>query len=170
MSQARDIAFHPSSPLSSSEGADSFQATPDTRLTVFSPEDGAAKSSNFQDASSTGTETRPTTFAIGNFRDSARLQDRDPFAAGAQACKSQHQKLSPTASAFRPFTAFLSNGGIFPDSDSRTANDHYSQAISSTLSPDLGLSRCVLFSSASKGSGPISLDSYLAVSVDACFA
>ncbi|SPQ22723.1 37c45b28-bf54-462f-b6d1-7581398aa1e8 [Thermothielavioides terrestris] len=112
MAQARDAAFNPSSPHSSTGGADSYknEGTPDTKLTVFSPGDNSAKPSKLLAAlnlsgpfDSTGRFVKPTE-AFSS--DVSITSEKDPFISSTTVPK-KAQKLSPTASAFRPVSVPL---------------------------------------------------------------
>ncbi|KYK54535.1 meiosis protein MEI2 [Drechmeria coniospora] len=125
MAQSRDHE-NPSSPRSSTGGAESFKGTPDTRLTAFSPDGGSAKTSKIlQGLAHSPSATPPAGFSVSNFRSGAA--HLDPFITPS------HQpgtRLSPTASTFSPFPST----GKVPSS-----ND--SEPVAAALSNDLGLSR-----------------------------
>ncbi|KAK3997267.1 RNA recognition motif 2-domain-containing protein [Cladorrhinum sp. PSN332] len=118
MTQTRESAFNPSSPRSSSGGgADSNNqdGTPDTRITTFSPDDGAQHTHrHFQTAFGTHGRTsvdgtKPANDDFETHDDSNRAkyqqrqvnrltsQDKDPFVT-----TKPEKQLSPTASDFRP--------------------------------------------------------------------
>lgn len=113
MAQARDTGFNPSSPHSSSGGADSYkhEGTPDTRLTAFSPDDNSARSNKLLNRTLTlGTATSQDAhshhFHSHNSSDGysvapASGSDKDPFISTSSISKPD-QKLSPTASSFLP--------------------------------------------------------------------
>ncbi|KAK4650089.1 hypothetical protein QC762_702420 [Podospora pseudocomata] len=114
MAQSRDGTFNPSSPHSSSGAADSYKhdGTPDTRLTAFSPDDGSARSNKLY-AGITGMSLNgPTNHSLfhqkstEHFGNVAPVAEKDPFiSSNATPSKSTlDQKLSPTASAFRPLS------------------------------------------------------------------
>lgn len=127
MSQIRDHQINPSSPHSSSGGAESFRGTPDTRLTTFSPNDGSARSMKpLGPASRSAPATPPANSAIEEPREPASQPDKDPFVTSGQATQ-----LSPTASAFTPFCDFHQDSGSFH---------------ASSLSTDIGISRSLLVS------------------------
>ncbi|RCI10754.1 hypothetical protein L249_5365 [Ophiocordyceps polyrhachis-furcata BCC 54312] len=95
MAQNRDME-NPSSPRSSSGGADSLKGTPDTRLTTFSPDNGSSKH----------PQGLPRSFP-------ATSLDKDPFVTPSHRLGT---RLSPTALAFSPFPAvkqlpFMGEGG-----------------------------------------------------------
>jgi hypothetical protein len=112
MAQVRDPTFNPSSPHSSSGGADSYknERTPETRLTVFSPDDSSTRSGRLLTTLSLGPSSEHSVqFHLKpaeGFSDAAANQDRDPFISDTTAPKSG-QKLSPTASAFSPVSVPL---------------------------------------------------------------
>lgn len=150
MSQTRDSHFNPPSPRSSSGGANSFKGTPDTRLTAFSPEDGSAKSSKLlKDLARSASATPPVRLPVNSSRGAISHLDKDPFVTPTHG---QGTRLSPTASAFLPFTSVVDQSlpaGTGP--------------VATALSTDLGLSRQLDVSS----SAPLSaseVDAWLAVS------
>ncbi|KAK0666174.1 putative meiosis protein [Cercophora samala] len=108
MAQARDATFNPSSPHSSSGAADSYKhdGTPDTRLTAFSPDDGSARSNKLYPGI---TGLNPALFhqkSTEHFGNVAPAVEKDPFISGdpTPSKSTLDQKLSPTASAFRPLS------------------------------------------------------------------
>ncbi|EFQ36757.1 RNA recognition domain-containing protein 2 [Colletotrichum graminicola M1.001] len=95
--------FNPSSPRSSIGGAESFKGTPDTRLTAFSPEGGSTRSSRLlKSTSQDSLETTPSRYSTSAFGSVTSSAEKDPFIAVKP--NSGHQKLSPTASTFQPFS------------------------------------------------------------------
>ncbi|KAK2000497.1 RNA recognition domain-containing protein 2 [Colletotrichum falcatum] len=104
MAHSRETAmFNPSSPHSSIGGAESFKGTPDTRLTAFSPEGGSARSSRLlKSTSQDSPDTTPSRYSTSAFGSVASSAEKDPF-IGAKS-NPGHQKLSPTASTFQPFS------------------------------------------------------------------
>ncbi|KAK1598814.1 RNA recognition domain-containing protein 2 [Colletotrichum navitas] len=95
--------FNPSSPHSSIGGAESFKGTPDTRLTAFSPEGGSTRSSRLlKSTSQDSPETTPSRYSTSAFGSVTSSAEKDPFIAVKP--NSGHQKLSPTASTFQPFS------------------------------------------------------------------
>jgi hypothetical protein len=76
---------NPSSPRSSSGGAESFKGTPDTRLTAMSPDDGPKSSS-----------------LLKSFRSVVSHMEKDPFITSMHGVGT---RLSPTASTFSPFVS-----------------------------------------------------------------
>lgn len=158
MAQTRETAFHPSSPHSSSGGGDSYKhdGTPDTRLTAFSPEENSAKSTKLlQTASSGSAQGRPVQFAVkpaNGYRGTHIPNvEKDPFITSTAVIQKPEQKLSPTASAFRPFSVPIVVHGSAdgPSFAPATAPDHQQPAtpLSASFSADLQLSRdLVIFS------------------------
>ncbi|CAH0042940.1 unnamed protein product [Clonostachys solani] len=130
MAQSRDPVFNPQSPRPTAGVSGSFNGTPETRLTAFSPAEGSAKSANLlpgiSRASSTTTPVKPL---ITRYGGSVSHLEKDPFVT-------QNTKLSPTASTFRPF----SSPGFIP-------SVHIASPVASALSTDLGLSRLLNISS-----------------------
>ncbi|KAK2023838.1 RNA recognition domain-containing protein 2 [Colletotrichum zoysiae] len=104
MAHSRETGmFNPSSPHSSIGGAESFKGTPDTRLTAFSPEGGSARSSRLlKSTSQDSPETTPSRYSTSAFGSVTSSAEKDPFTAVKS--NSGHQKLSPTASTFQPFS------------------------------------------------------------------
>lgn len=164
MAQTRDqaTALQQSSPDSSKGGADSlkYDGTPDTRLTAFSPEEGSARSSKaIRPLTLSLPDPRPTKFSSTQskaFRsnDSLQQQEKDPFVT-APVSKPE-QKLSATASAFRPFTQILAarGTGSSVDEDLGTCREDAIQpqpmSVFRETSTDLQLSRCLVISSPSR--------------------
>lgn len=123
MTQPQTMAFHPSSPPSEG-GADSYtyEDTPDTRLTSFSPLDSDwSKSSRLlnaltlstgkADGESGGLGGPSATLHRMASADSLTsvIHDKDPFISSSpekpQTQPHTQTKLSATASAFRPLSA-----------------------------------------------------------------
>jgi hypothetical protein len=147
MAQSRDNHFSPSSPHSSSGGADSFKGTPDTRLTAFSPTDGSAKSARLMQNLCRSTSTTPPARHAGqNYLDPTSPIDKDPFVSPGH-----RTGLSPTASSFQPFF----KPGFIPPSPS-------AGVIASALSSDLGVSRLVAISALNAVS-PTQVEAWLKV-------
>ena len=128
MAQARE-RDNPSSPRSSSAGAESFKGTPDTRFTAFSPEGGSSKSSKvLHGLIHSNSATPPAGLPSGSFRSVGPAHlDKDPFVTPSNQAGT---RLSPTASAFNSFAGTINiplpgDGG----------------PITASLSTDLGLSR-----------------------------
>lgn len=118
MSQPQDMAFHPSSPPSEG-GAESYKYadTPDTRLTVFSPQDDSAKSSRLLSSLTLSTEknsVQPIKFGVNTSTSVHRMasmdsiasviHDKDPFISCTPEKTQTSTRLSATASAFEPTT------------------------------------------------------------------
>lgn len=124
-----------SSPRSSSGVEESLKGTPDTRITTISPEGARTKSTNFLHVpplSNTASST-PAEMAADNQSGPSIGQDRDPFLTPRHG---QRTRLSPTASAFNPFT------NINTLSEAREISP-----VATALSTELGLSRCLQISS-----------------------
>lgn len=144
MAQPRENHFNPSSPRSSTGGADSFKGTPDTRLTAFSPDDGSAKSSKLlKNFSRSASATPPVRHPVNSYRGSVSHLDKDPFVSPVH-----DTRLSPTASAFSPDAQAVS-----------FSLPHTGQPIATLLSTELGVSHHLDISSSS----PLSVSE-----VDAC--
>lgn len=125
---------NPSSPRSSSGGADSFKGTPDTRLTSLTPDEGSKSSSLLKSfARSAAATTSPARLPTSSFRNAVSHLDKDPFITSIQGVGT---RLSPTASAFSPFVG--STYVRLPNGDG---------PISAALSTDMGLSRILVISS-----------------------
>jgi hypothetical protein len=180
MSQVRDSAFMPSS-RSSSIGADSFHhdTTPETKGTIFSPND---KSVN------TTTKVLSTLYFNGPanpiirypgqtadaFASSLTTAERDPFVSAATINKSE-QKLSPTASAFRPPSGpVVAHGSLDavhgPNTGLGANRQSFSGPVQTTppFSTDLGLSRCLVVYSTSHPVMMNQLEEYIMVSLITC--
>ncbi|KKO99341.1 hypothetical protein THAR02_08551 [Trichoderma harzianum] len=125
---------NPSSPRSSSGGADSYKGTPDTRLTAMTPDEGSKSSTLLKSyARSAAVATSPARLPAGGFRNTVSHLDKDPFITTIQGVGT---RLSPTASAFSPF---VGNTYVrLPNGDG---------PISAALSTDMGLSRILTISS-----------------------
>lgn len=134
MAQTRDNHFSPSSPHSSSGGADSFKGTPDTRFSNYSPADGSAKSTKLlKGIAHSALATPPVRHPVSGYRGPVSQLDRDPFVTPGQATR-----LSPTASAFQPFSE-----------PSLATPSSAACPVASALSTELGLSRLLDLSSPS---------------------
>ncbi|KAL9473718.1 hypothetical protein ACSS6W_008098 [Trichoderma asperelloides] len=124
---------NPSSPRSSSGGADSFKGTPDTRLTSMSPDDGSKSASLLKSFARSATTTSPARLPTSSFRGVISHMDKDPFITSMHGVST---RLSPTASTFSPF---VGNTYVrLPDGEG---------PISGALSTDIGLSRILVISS-----------------------
>lgn len=125
MALTHDVnGFDPSSPHSSCGGAESFKGTPDTRLTSFSPDEKPAKTSCITEL--TGKPwagTKPSQFPVGIVGKTPSIGDKDPFVTVYSRARTT-SLLSPTASAFHPFSAQseLSEGLTNSMSTSRGSN------------------------------------------------
>ncbi|KAI5864582.1 RNA recognition motif 2-domain-containing protein [Durotheca rogersii] len=110
--QSREGHFNPASPHSSSGAADSFNGTPDTRLSAFSPEDGSARSTKTLGSLGSGArEAGPIKYPANSQQPLERSNsfyhgnphlDKDPFITSSSSSLKTTQKLSPTASTFFP--------------------------------------------------------------------
>lgn len=166
MSYAKEVSFQPSSPQSSGAGVESFQATPDTRLTTFSPEDSLAKAAeSTRSANLVGAEGPSAHLPVNVFRSSRTQVDKDPFVATPEGRLSQ-QKLSPTASTFRPFGNLAIQASPHPASASVHASGHAIPQLPSTLSTDIGLSRCLALGAPGKRVVLADAEAYFTVSVE----
>lgn len=181
MALPREPNLHPSSPESSKGGGGSYkhEGTPDTRLTAFSPEEASVRSSkvtklpNLKSSDSQVT-IFPTNAGNGiTFSNITGLQlEKDPFVSSSATALKPDQRLCPTASAFRPFSNPLAprgvviapnaqessfGGGIEPDAS------HLTIPVSSVLSTDLQLSRCIEISSPTQIVTVDNVEAFLAV-------
>ena len=183
MAQPQDLlAFHQSSPESSKGGGDSYkhEGTPDTRLTAFSPDETSVRSSKVMKLPSLRVP-EPAGFPaqISNakpFGSIAGLQlEKDPFVSSGNTLKPD-QRLSPTASAFRPFSNPLTPRGVVDtatpfegafdggvEGGSHHGTHHGTIPVSSALSTDLSLSRCLEISSLTQIVTVDDVEAYLAV-------
>jgi hypothetical protein len=124
---------NPSSPRSSSGGADSFKGTPDTRLTSMTPDDGSQSSSLLKSFARSAAAASPARLPASSFRSAVSHLDKDPFITSLHGVNT---RLSPTASTFNPF---VGNTYVrLPSGDG---------PISGALSTDMGLSRILVISS-----------------------
>ncbi|TLD28944.1 hypothetical protein PspLS_03853 [Pyricularia sp. CBS 133598] len=161
--QAREgtVAFNPSSPHSSNGAAESCKhdGTPDTRLTAFSPEENSAKSTELMatiasGSSDSGSTNYSTNQAVQYLSGQSAIE-RDPFVSTDTPARKQEQKLSATASAFRPYSSPLDAQGS-GDAASKFSPDQASSiqqsilSIPTTLSTEGLLSRCIVVSSSSQ--------------------
>ncbi|KAK1657102.1 RNA recognition domain-containing protein 2 [Colletotrichum godetiae] len=153
-----NVMFNPSSPHSSASGADSFKGTPDTRLTAFSPEESATRSSRLlKSIAQTSPETTPSRFPSSAFGGVMSSADKDPFITIES--NNNLQKLSPTASTFQPFSSPLDRNTDFANLD----RDR--QSVSSVFSAglrDVGeLSECLIIGSQNRNLGITDLNACL---------
>lgn len=181
----RDGQFNPTSPHSSSGGAESFKGTPDTRLTTFSPEDDSAKRLPGQHSHGSikfGVSSPSTIDLKGTLYRRNALADRDPFITTAGSGPKTAQKLSPTASSFFPLPNALGSQGPVsePGGNSRgmpesltvsgggqspVSTNPAEASVYSYMSTDTRISRCLLISSRSKNIDAAQVDMYLSVSI-----
>ncbi|KAK3692689.1 RNA recognition motif 2-domain-containing protein, partial [Podospora appendiculata] len=172
MAQARETAFNPPSPHSSSGGADSYkhEGTPDTRLTAFSPDENSARSNKILKALSlnASVEQHPVRFHVKSaegYRAAQTAAEKDPFISSTTAPKAE-QKLSPTASSFRPVSVPLiahgslgsySSLSIGPSADLQHLGAHFA----AKPSTQLHISRYLVIFSTAKPVTVASVDDYL---------
>ncbi|KAK4135486.1 hypothetical protein BT67DRAFT_401055 [Trichocladium antarcticum] len=140
MAQARDSTFNPPSPHSSSGGGDSYKhegTTPDTRLTVFSPDDNSNRGLT--------TINFNTPSGHSNHFSVSVAAEKDPFVSSNNAPK-QDQKLSPTASAFRPLSVpIVAHGSLNGLNTALVANRQlFTPHPIAKFSSDFGISRCLI--------------------------
>ncbi|KEY67275.1 hypothetical protein S7711_04528 [Stachybotrys chartarum IBT 7711] len=128
MAHSRENHFNPSSPRSSSGGAESFRGTPDTRLTTFSPEESSTKLRMYPNPPTNSGSSTPLVIQPMNYRDTSSHTDKDPFITPTYEVPASN--LSPMASAFNPFAKPVQHS--LPGA---------SAVISMALSTDLGISR-----------------------------
>ncbi|KAK3939950.1 RNA recognition motif 2-domain-containing protein [Diplogelasinospora grovesii] len=156
MAQARETTFIPPSPNSSSDSC-KHESTPDTRLTAFSPDGNSARSNRLLEASSLSASSSPHSVLFhGGVPDGycagPETGVKDPFMTGTNASIKTEQKLSPTASSFRPVSAPLVahgslNGSPVVKIDAAADLNHAAQRPIDKFSFDLDISRyIVLFS------------------------
>jgi hypothetical protein len=133
MAQPRENPFNPSSPRSSTGGADSFKGTPEARLTAFSPDERLGKSTKLiKTFARSASATSPVKLPSYSHRDTASQIDKDPFIS-----PSHGTRLSPTASAFKPVINLV--GFSLPRDG---------QPVSNELSSEIGISHYLEVSSA----------------------
>ncbi|KAK7747102.1 hypothetical protein SLS62_009157 [Diatrype stigma] len=191
--QSREGNFHPTSPHSSSGGAESFKGTPDTRFTGFSPDDGSVRSAKV--AGSLNLITRDTAQAKypGSSPSSLDLSktyyrndlqlERDPFVTATASAGKANQKLSPTASSFFPLhTPLVPRVSVseldlstkekmrepnyaYPSTASRGLPEEDQCYVHSKLSTDNEMSRCLVISRLDGGKvGEVDIENYVSVS------
>ncbi|KAH6849718.1 RNA recognition motif 2-domain-containing protein [Chaetomium sp. MPI-CAGE-AT-0009] len=173
MAHVRDASFNPSSPHSSSGGVDSYnyEGTPDTKLTVFSPDENSAKSNRLLttldlDGPSTHTTHYHVGPAEGFGNTSSATTEKDPFVSNTTT--KGEQKLSPTASAFRPLSVPLVAHGSLNASPGVNAGHGVNRQLfapqaTAKFSCDLGISRCLVLYSPSFPITVTDAEGYLAV-------
>ncbi|KAK1722354.1 RNA recognition domain-containing protein 2 [Colletotrichum acutatum] len=159
MAQSHDsVMFNPSSPHSSVGAADSFKGTPDTRLTAFSPEESATRSSRLlKSIVPASPETTPSRFPSSAFGSVMSSAEKDPFITTDS--NTSHQKLSPTASTFQPFSSPLDRNAEFAnlDRDRQSASSVFSTGVR-----DVGeLSECLTIGSQNRSLGITDLNACL---------
>ncbi|KAK4188698.1 putative meiosis protein [Podospora australis] len=145
MAGPRDNTLNMESPHSSSAGADSYkhEGTPDTRLTSFSPDDSARSSKLMSSLNHTGPSNHTSNHplfrvdSVERFGNVNTAADKDPFVSTSTALPtgSSDQKLSPTASSFRPpVTAPVVAHGSAPHCTSSSTHGHSTAQQPLTLS------------------------------------
>ncbi len=178
MAQARDATFNnPSSPHSSSAGADSYkhEGTPETKLTVFSPDDSSARSNRLLTGlnlnAAADHNVHPAHFhhvnTVEGFRDHSVAAEKDPFVTSSTVPKAE-QKLSPTASAFRPVAVpLVAHGSLHAPYGAHAglnANRQlFAPQATARFSSELGVSRCLVLYSPSRPVTIVDVEGYLAV-------
>ncbi|KXH28419.1 RNA recognition domain-containing protein 2 [Colletotrichum nymphaeae SA-01] len=152
------VMFNPSSPHSSVGAADSFKGTPDTRLTAFSPEESATRSSRLlKSIAQASPETTPSRFPSSAFGSVLSSAEKDPFITTSS--NTSHQKLSPTASTFQPFSSPLDKNAEFAilDRDRQSASSVFPTGVR-----DVGeLSECLIIGSQNRNLGITDLNTCL---------
>jgi hypothetical protein len=164
MPQARDGTYHPASPHSSSGAAESFKGTPDTRITAFSPEDGSTKSARIPRSVGFGSRdsgpikfpmtspasldiTKSKSFYRGGFH-----ADRDPFVNPSVPVGRPMPGLSPTATCFSPSVDSRPDEAASQPS-APVKPEEEAMFVHSSLSTDLGLSRCLVVTTSAPSRG-----------------
>ncbi|KAK4238586.1 meiosis protein mei2 [Achaetomium macrosporum] len=171
MAQVRDPAFNPSSPHSSSAGGDSYkhEGTPETRLTVFSPDDNSARSNKLLNTLSLSAHSdHAVRFNVKPeaFGDAGVTSEKDPFISSTTALKGE-QKLSPTASAFRPVSVpIVARGSLSgppgPNVGLNANRQLFAPQSTAKFSHQLGISRCLVIYSRSGQLTVADIEGYLA--------
>ncbi|KAK4123256.1 hypothetical protein N657DRAFT_681376 [Parathielavia appendiculata] len=173
MAQVRDATFNPSSPHSSSGGADSCKhdGTPETKLTVFSPEDSSARSNKLATARSlNGPPDHPVQHNINppeTFGILSAAAEKDPFVSITTVPRGE-QRLSPTASAFRPVSVpVVAHGSLNVPPGMNAAGlgvnrQLFTPQATAKFSHELGISRCLVVYSASQPVSIADVGDYLA--------
>ncbi|KAK1962527.1 RNA recognition domain-containing protein 2 [Colletotrichum sublineola] len=156
MAHSREAGmFNPSSPHSSTGGAESFKGTPDTRLTAFSPEGGSVRSSRLlKSTSQDSPETTPSRYSTSAFGSVTSSAEKDPFIAAKS--NSGNQKLSPTASTFQPFSYTPGKNR------NHTASDRNRQSLSPGQKYEADLSRSLNVGSPGRNLGIADLNTCFA--------
>jgi hypothetical protein len=178
MAQARDNTFNPSSPHSSSGGADSYKhdGTPDTRLTAFSPDESSARSTKILKSLGSSSESQPLRFPVqqaSNYGTQGIQAEKDPFVTSNSAVPGglggkSEAKLSPTASAFRPVSVPVVVRGSAESITPLNLSSQFSasqsiQSTTSKLSKDLGLFRDLIIASDVQVITPSAIEIFLLV-------
>ncbi|KAK1756242.1 RNA recognition motif 2-domain-containing protein [Echria macrotheca] len=173
MAQAKETSFNPSSPHSSSAGGDSYkhEGTPDTRLTAFSPEESSARSAKLMKnlGLATSSESKASTANAKSgdgFNGNQNASEKDPFISASTTAAKVEQKLSPTASAFRPLTIpMVAHGSLNAQANngvnSSSALQSTSYPAASGFSSELGISRYIALSSSDKPVATGDVENYL---------
>lgn len=171
MSHMQDASLNPSSPHSSSVGADSYkhENTPDTRLTVFSPDDISTRQNKVDSPScSVQYHTNPSK----GFGNPTTTTEKDPFTSST-ASKAE-RKLSPTALVFRPVSAPLVAYGSPGSPNVRNATGPGMVAdrqllvprLTTKFSSELGISRYLIIYSPALPVSVTDIEGYFAVGAD----
>lgn len=175
MAQVQDSSFNPSSPHSSSGGADSYkqEGTPDTRLTVFSPDENLTKSNRLMPTTfgRDGPSNHPTNVHTNPqecYGGAPGAVERDPFVSNATI--KAEQKLSPTASAFRPVSGSFAAYGPpnTPLGTNISVNPNrqlFAPQATVKFSDELGVSRCLVLYSQTQPVNIAEVEDYLVVSL-----
>jgi hypothetical protein len=173
MAQAREPTFNPSSPHSSSGGADSYkhEGTPDTRLTAFSPDGDSGRSNNpLASLNLNVSSEHPVHFhgaSADGFGPASAAAEKDPFISSSIVPKPE-QKLSPTASSFRPVSVpLIAHGslGAPPGLNLGPGPNQqlFSQYTAARFSAELRISRYLVVYALTHPVSPSDVEEYLAV-------
>ncbi|KAL2017300.1 hypothetical protein VTK56DRAFT_2323 [Thermocarpiscus australiensis] len=167
MAQARDSTFNPPSPRSSSGGDDSYkhEGTPDTRLTAFSPGDSSIRSNKLLTTLSLNSSSEQSILfrvkPVESFGVVHAAADKDPFVSSTAAPK-QEQKLSPTASSFRPVSVpLVARGSLNGLTVLNGGQQPFIAHAASKFSNELGISRCLIIYRSSYPIAPSDAEEYL---------
>lgn len=153
-----DHGLNSSSPHSSIGGAESLKGTPDTRLTAFSPDEGSGKKPGiFQSLRAASAEIQPVQFPMRQLAGAGTQGVDDPFVTSTRSVDGRRQKLSPTATIFKPVASTLIARGSF-DESSPTRNSQW------ITSPGYGNSQSSLRISVLPACEPIKPSHCLAIS------
>ncbi|KAK4172570.1 putative meiosis protein [Triangularia setosa] len=180
MSQTRDSTFNPSSPHSSSRAADSYKhdGTPDTRLTAFSPDDGSVRSGKLYTSITglnlNGPSTNHALFRQKSTEHSGNVApavEKDPFISSnpTPPKSTLDQKLSPTASAFRPLSVpVVAHGSLNGQQGPSNGSQQNFRSITKTAGPlssrfssELDITRYVIICSATTSVTIPEVETYL---------